>query len=137
MRSQDHVVHVQHLAAVLAERFGLIYVQARAKQNAGLQSLDHLFFTDQAAAGHIQKNGAGLHHLELFHTHGMLCGGHQRQVNGDEIGGLPNFIGTVFQLDGQASQLLLRHIGVIADNLHAQAVDALGGKQLGNSAAAH
>ena len=110
-------------------------VQTGLEQGAVLQALDQLVLLDESAARAVDEGSGGLHPAELLTADGVLGGGNDGQMHGHEIGLLPDLLRGGLEL-AQIADLLLRHVRVVADDLHAEAVLALLHGKLGDAAAA-
>ena len=135
MRGHDHVVEVEQLAAGLLNGLMLEHVETGLEQRAVLQAGDQLIFLDEAAAGAVDERGGGLHPAELLTADGVMGGGNLRQMDADEVGLLPDLLGGLLQL-AEVAHLVLGEVGIVADDLHAEAVLGLLHGQLGDTTAA-
>ena len=135
MRGHDHVVQIEQLAAGLLDGLMLEHVETGLEEGAVLQAGDQLIFLDQAAAGAVDERGGGLHPAELLTADGVMGGGNLGQVDADEVGLLPDFLGGRLEL-AQIADLILGEVRIVTDDLHAEAVLGLLHGELGDTAAA-
>ena len=102
MRGQNEVRALAQ-RRVVCQWLGLVYVQRRAADLAGLECLKQVRLADDPAAGAVEQSHAGLHLGEglLVEQAARFVG--QRHVNRDEVGGGINIV--------QAGQFHLQRLG--------------------------
>ena len=91
MGRDQHVVHLQQ-RVVHGCRFLLQNVETRGGDFAIVQSANQGGFVDHRASASVYEYDRRLHHVELAVAYHMAGLGAQRNVQGDHVGGLENFV---------------------------------------------